>query len=208
MMSAMTEPREFPLADVLSVTTGMVLTRRGGEALDDILNWATGDQLSWWQAPRAADACIEAFTSQHPFLADLVPLDGLDKPDLYAWLLAAEVEHGETVTLTPLADWVHQDATAELLDRVELAQLTAEKPVAILAEELDAMAPNLRRAADIMGEFTTSVDRVAHSVGESLERVASASAGIMSMAAAMSPPASVLDARYRQRQRNRRRRRR
>lgn len=123
----MTEPRTFPLADILSITTGRLLTKgASGAPLDAILGWMTGDGLALWQVPRAADTCTEAMIAQHPFLANLVPPDGIDQADLYAWLIAAEAEHGDTLELTPLTVWVHQDPVVELLDRLELAQLLAE----------------------------------------------------------------------------------
>lgn len=150
----MTEPRTFLLADVLSVTTGRLLTRRAnGAPLDEILGWMTGDRLAWWQTPRAADACTEAMVTQHPFLADLIPPDGLDQADLYAWLIAVEAKHGETLELIPLADWVHQNPVIELLDRLELAQLTAE-PVETPAA----------RAAAALGRLSKSMENLSQSL--------------------------------------------
>lgn len=129
----MTEPREsrsFPLADILSVTTGRLLTQRAehpGSALDEIFEFMTGEELAWWQAPRAADACTEAFVAQHPFLADLVPPKvaptPIGKATLLMWLTAAQLKHGTTLEVEPLTDWVHQDQAQELLDRVELVNL-------------------------------------------------------------------------------------
>ncbi|UPZ27587.1 hypothetical protein MUK60_07045 [Streptomyces sp. LRE541] len=122
--------RAFPLADILSVTTGLLLTRRTptpGAALDEILQFMTGEELAWWQAPRAADACIEAFTAQHPFLADLAPpkVTGspLGKATLLLWLTTAELKHGTKLTVKPLTDWVSQDKGQELGDRIELVNL-------------------------------------------------------------------------------------
>lgn len=122
--------RTFPLADVLSVTTGLLLTRRAdqpGAALDEILHFMTGEKLAWWQAPRAADACIEAFTVQHPFLADLKPPKvtkaPVGKAALLLWLTTAELKHGTTLDVEPIADWAPQHPGQELLDRIELANL-------------------------------------------------------------------------------------
>jgi hypothetical protein len=124
------EARTFPLADILSVTTGLMLTRRTpkpGAALDEIFEFMTGEKLAWWQAPRAADACTEAFTRQHPFLAELQPpkvqKTPIGKAALLLWLTTAELKHGTQLTVKPLTDWVHQDQGQELLDRVELVNL-------------------------------------------------------------------------------------
>ncbi|MFE0353553.1 hypothetical protein ACFW2I_08675 [Streptomyces nigra] len=122
--------RNFPLADILSVTTGLLLTRRTeerGKALDEIFEFMTGEKLDWWQAPRAADACTEAFVAQHPFLADLKPpkvtKTPIGKAALVFWLLGAEMKHGTTLEVEPLTDWVHQDSSRELVDRIEIVNL-------------------------------------------------------------------------------------
>jgi hypothetical protein len=122
-MNHMTDTRPFPLADILSVTTPALLSRRGMEGLGDLLNYMTGDDLKTWQYLRAADECASALHDQHPFLADLQPPNGVDKADLYAWLVEAERQHGEELAVTPLADWRHQDPNTELLDRIHLAKL-------------------------------------------------------------------------------------
>lgn len=115
--------RTFPLADILSVTTPALLSRRGMDGLGDLLNHMTGDNLQKWQYLRAADECAAALCDQHPFLAGLQPPTGADKADLYAWLVEAERRHGEEIPVTPLADWQHQDPGTELLDRIHLAKL-------------------------------------------------------------------------------------
>jgi hypothetical protein len=122
--------RTFFLADILSVTTGRLLTRRTpapGSALDDIFEFMTGEKLAWWQAPRAADACTEAFIAQHPFLAELAPpkvaKSAIGKATLLLWLATVEMRHGTTLEVEALADWVHQNQGQELIDRIELANL-------------------------------------------------------------------------------------
>jgi len=119
----MTTTGTVPLADVLSVTTPALLSRRKMDGLKDLLNYMTGDELETWQFLRAADECAAALCDQHPFLAGLQPPKGLDKADLYAWLIEAERTHGEEVEVTPLAAWQHQDPAIELLDRIHLARL-------------------------------------------------------------------------------------
>lgn len=119
----MTEPRTFPLADVLSVTTPKLLSRRGMDGLTDLLNWMTDDRLEMWQLQRAADEAAPALVVQHPHLAGLVPPTGIDKADLYAWLVAAEQEHGSELAVQPLTEWTNQDPGEELRDRIDLVNL-------------------------------------------------------------------------------------
>ncbi|WP_159052397.1 hypothetical protein [Streptomyces longwoodensis] len=119
----MSEPRTFPLADLLSVTTPALLSRRGMEGLGDLLAHMTGETLAPWQFLRAADECAAALCDQHPFLRDLQPPKGVDKADLYAWLVEAERAHGGLIRVVRLADWQHQDPGVELLDRIDLARM-------------------------------------------------------------------------------------
>lgn len=122
--------RQFPLADILSITTEKLLSRREMDGVTDILNWMTGDDLEKWQLLRAGDECATALVAQHPFLAGLKPPATNDRVGLYAWLVEAERVHGDTLEITALTDWTRQDPGIELLDRLHLAQLRVadEKP--------------------------------------------------------------------------------
>ncbi len=65
----MTGTQIFHLGDVLSVTTGRLVSPRGMDGLYDILTWMTGDDLFTHQIPRAVDECREPLLAQHPPLA-------------------------------------------------------------------------------------------------------------------------------------------
>lgn len=113
-----TEAREFPLADILSVTTERLLSRRHMDGIYDILGYMTGESLFTHQIPRANDACKPTLLAQHPQLEGVTPPKGIDVPDLMAWLANAEREHGETLPVTPLSAWEHQNPIEELCDMV------------------------------------------------------------------------------------------
>lgn len=127
--------RLFPLADILTMTTGRLLSRRHMDGIYDIANWMTGDNLMTHQLPRAADACGPALLTQHPQLRDLEPPADLDVPDLMAWLANAERKHGEQLPVSqlPAGAWQHQNAIEELCDmvgpeRVIVAPLPPKEP--------------------------------------------------------------------------------
>jgi hypothetical protein len=115
--------RSFPLADILSVTTDRLLSRRCMAGLGDLLNWMTGDQLEAWQFLRAADECRPVLIEQYPFLEALQPAATLSLPGLLAWLGDAERVHGEELGVARLDRWDHQDPLEEFLDQVELRRL-------------------------------------------------------------------------------------
>ncbi|MEV7364290.1 hypothetical protein [Streptomyces sp. NPDC091299] len=112
--------RPFPLADILTMTTGRLLSPRHMDAVYEIANWMTGDDLMTHQLVRATEACGPALLDQHPQLRDVQPPDGIDVPDLLAWLANAEREHGEQLPVAPLPDgaWKQQDPIEELCDMV------------------------------------------------------------------------------------------
>lgn len=114
----MTDSRAFPLSDVLSVTTEKLLSRRHMDGIYDILSFMTGQSLFTHQLGDACDKAKAALLEQHPHLADVRPPDGLDQADLMAWLVEAERVHGETIEVTPLADWQHRDPIEDLCDKV------------------------------------------------------------------------------------------
>ena len=60
--------KTFDLADVLSITDGMLLSKRHMGGVYDILNFMTGDDLFTHQLPRAADECRPHILRQVPVL--------------------------------------------------------------------------------------------------------------------------------------------
>jgi hypothetical protein len=126
--------RSYPLADILSVTTGRLLSRQHMAGIYNILNDLTGDDLFTHQLPRAMDACRPAVLAQHPQLDGVTPPEDIDVPDLMAWLLHAERRFGEELTVEPLAPgaWERLNPIEELCDmvgadRVVVATMPEEK---------------------------------------------------------------------------------
>lgn len=116
----MTDPKPYALADILTMTTGRLLSPRHMEAVYDIANWMTRDNLMTHQLPRAVDACGPALLAQHPQLEGVEPPHDIDVPGLIAWIANAEREHSEQLPVTPLPAgvWEHRDPIEELCDMV------------------------------------------------------------------------------------------
>lgn len=60
--------RDFDLGDILSVTTGILVSPRRMDGIYDILNYMTDDSLFTHQLPRAMAECREPMFTQHPEL--------------------------------------------------------------------------------------------------------------------------------------------
>jgi hypothetical protein len=109
--------RAFHLGDILSVTTGRLLSPRHMDGIYDILNWMTGDSLFTHQLPRACHECEGPLLAQHPDLAgiDVPEFDG-SKDAVDRWLGEQVAIYGETRDVAPLAaeDHTRIDPLAEL----------------------------------------------------------------------------------------------
>jgi hypothetical protein len=120
----MTEPttspseREFALGDVLSVTTGRLVSSMSG--VWDVLNFMTGDDLCTHALPRAAQECRPALFARHPWLSAVEVPAVFEADDVASWLAEQEAVYGATVVVPTLAacevDYQPVDPITELLD--------------------------------------------------------------------------------------------
>lgn len=129
--------RRFHLGDVLSVTTGRLLAPRGMDALYDLLNFMTGDNLFTHQLPRASDECAPALLEQHPDLKAVeVPDKFRDTAHVEQWLAEQVAQFGECRMVAPLAEGDH----TRIDPLTELSMIAPNAPVIavqILDEEAD-----------------------------------------------------------------------
>jgi hypothetical protein len=124
--------RAFHLGDVLTITTGALVSPRHIDGVYDILNWMTGDSLFTHQLPRAMDECQGPLLAQHPDLAAItLPDFGDGKAAVYAWLAGQVAVYGETRAVAPLdpADHTRMDPITELRKMAPHAEIiTVEVP--------------------------------------------------------------------------------
>lgn len=111
--------RRFHLGDILSITTGQLVSPRHIDGVYDILNYMTSDNLFTHQLPRASRECAPYLLKQHPALA------GLDTTDVgpqtwRSWLDAQVRKFGETLPVEPLPAHAHEfiDPMSELAEKV------------------------------------------------------------------------------------------
>lgn len=112
-----TETRHFHIGDILSVTTGRLVSPRLMGGIYDILNYMTGDDLYTHQLPRAMRECKPALLAQHPHLA-WAKLGEITPENHAARLAELAATYGETLPVTPLAGGAHErrDPVEELAD--------------------------------------------------------------------------------------------
>lgn len=126
--------RSFHLGDILTVATGSLVSPRHMDAVYDLCNFMTGDNLYTHQLPRAAQECQAEIYRQHPDLRDVVvpdfstvPRDRVDRA-VSDWLAEQVARFGEYRDVVPLAAGDH----TRIDPLAELAMRFPKKPVIVV----------------------------------------------------------------------------
>lgn len=132
--------KTFHLGDILTITTGRLVSPRHIEGVYDILNWMTGDDLMTHQIPRAMDECAGPLLAQHPDLGAVrVPegfgdgSEGDAKQAVYEWLAEQVAVYGETREVAPLGAEDH--TRIDPLDEFRIVAPHAQVIPVIVPEE-------------------------------------------------------------------------
>jgi hypothetical protein len=109
--------RAFHIGDILTITTGRLVSPSHIDGVYAILNWMTGDNLFTHQLPRGMDECAPSLRAQFPDLADVeVPDDFGGYDGVRAWVEQQAIIHGDTREVAPLAaaEHTHIDPVTEM----------------------------------------------------------------------------------------------
>lgn len=119
-----TMSRDFHITDILTITSGRLVSSRHMDGVYDILNYMTSDNLLTHQLPRAMDECKPDLLRQHPHLAD-ADCDGIDGDNLAGRTAVWVGQFGETLPVTPLAHGTHEfiDPISELAEKVHPSRI-------------------------------------------------------------------------------------
>jgi hypothetical protein len=124
----MSETKTFHIGDILSVTTGRLVSPDGIDGVTAILSFMTGENLSeYYGLPHAGDECGPFLREQFPDLAAVrIPAGVLeDEAGGWAWLASQAGMLGATREVLPLPPGAHRPidfVTAVLRAKAELAQ--------------------------------------------------------------------------------------
>jgi hypothetical protein len=109
------QTRNFDISDVLSITTGKLVSTRHVDGVYDILNHMTGDNLFTHALPRASRACAPVLLDQHPQLKEVDAAD-VNTENWQPWLAAQRARYGDSFDVTPLAEWRHKHPITEAIE--------------------------------------------------------------------------------------------
>jgi hypothetical protein len=140
-------PPLFALGDILSITTGHLLSERGIDGIRDLLSYMTGTSLVNTQLPDACDVCQPFLLACYPTLSESALWEELaafdahrpttpeaDAQYLQAWLAPLMARHGARLPIPRLPEGTTDfstpagDLLATLLDRNPHAAVFILKP--------------------------------------------------------------------------------
>lgn len=109
--------KKFHLGDLLSVTTGRLLSPTHMDGIYDILNYMTGDDLFTHQLPRASRECAPILVGQHPWLAK-VDHSAVNTENWQNFLADMVAKYGEFHDVIPMHPDDHEvkDPIEELIE--------------------------------------------------------------------------------------------
>lgn len=111
----MSETREFPTLDVVTVATGVLVSDRHIASVYEVCNWMLDDNLMTHQLPNASRTLEPYILREHPWIL-MWDLPKGDVPALKAMCARIVEEQGATVTLTrpENPEWVTGNAMPDL----------------------------------------------------------------------------------------------
>lgn len=101
------DEKEFHIGDILSITTGRLVSLDHIDGVYNILNYMTGDNLFTHQLPRAARECEGFLLEQHPDLADIKVPEITCEAECITWLASIYPTYGERRMVNPLPKGSH-----------------------------------------------------------------------------------------------------
>lgn len=111
--------KDFHIGDVLSITTGRLVSPRHIEGVYDILGWMSGESMFTHQLGRVAKEAAPVILAAHPRLAEIV-VPELGPDTFQAWLDEQIAIYGEMLPIPRMTADQHEsiDALSELAEMV------------------------------------------------------------------------------------------
>jgi len=124
-----TEQKLFHLGDILSITTGRLVSKRHVQGVYNILDFMTRDNLFTHQLGRACEECKPALLAQHPQLTYITAAE-VTPENFKAWIEAQCAEHGEALMVQQLPEHAHEviDPLSELAEKLHPDKTMVVRP--------------------------------------------------------------------------------
>jgi len=122
--------KNFHIGDLLSITTGKLVSPRHIEGIYDILNFMTDDNLFTHQLPRACEECKPFLIKQMPWLAEITA-DEVNEENWEDWLAEMVEKHGESHEVEPIPTNSHKNINP----LAELQEMTSANIIPVIIEK-------------------------------------------------------------------------
>lgn len=99
--------KQFHISDVLTVTTGKLVSTRNMKGVYEILNFMTGDNLLTHQLPRAIEECKPFLLSQFPQIVEVTG-DEVTGDNWKEWLEQQIDKFGMCFDVEPIPSGKHK----------------------------------------------------------------------------------------------------
>jgi hypothetical protein len=115
--------RKYHLSDILSITTGKLVSIKHIDGVYDILNYLTGVNLYTNEIPRALKECKVYLLEQFPQLKE-VNADGVNGYNIYEWVESQIKIFGEylEVDKLPVGIYEYKEPKVELAETMKKSQ--------------------------------------------------------------------------------------
>lgn len=123
------ESRDFDLGDILSVTTGRLVSPRHMTGLYDILRFMTGEDIYTHQIPRVIKEASPVLLKMHPQLATVDAEANINPGNIDVWLTQQKMLFGDQLPVPKLNADEHEciDPLSELAEKVHLDRVVVVK---------------------------------------------------------------------------------
>lgn len=128
------EWKNFHIGQVLTVTTGFMVSPNGIAGVYEILDWMTGDNLFTHQLPRASNICEPILKGLYPEIASVKIPDTSEVPDSLIpefwmdWLNKQADKFGEQIAVPKLLTYTPIDPLEELIQMRPNAEIILFDP--------------------------------------------------------------------------------
>jgi hypothetical protein len=112
--------RDFDLGDILSVTTGRLVSLDGIGGVYKILDYMTGESLFTHQLPRVSDEAKPVILKLHPKLAEIDSEADITPANCRQWLADQKKIYGDRLPVPKLNADQHEriDPLSELAEKI------------------------------------------------------------------------------------------
>jgi hypothetical protein len=118
--------KDFPIGDVLSATTGILVSPRGIAGVYEVLNWMTGESVYTHQLPRIGREARPVILAAHPDLAQAYEeAEQVTSQNWCHWHDTWVARYGETISVPKFTGDDHEriDPLSELAEKVRPDQI-------------------------------------------------------------------------------------